>query len=106
MDVKFLADGTPVVVVGDGPDREVGDAQGTTHPQLVVARLTPELVEAGAVFDTKPEPAPEAAAGQATPAAPAAPAAPAPTPAETLAALHAAGTLTDDEYAAAQARLG
>jgi hypothetical protein len=99
--VKFLSDGTPVLVVGDAPPRDLQDGSEGL-PQLVVARLGTEIVEATQVHDQKPEPAPSAPA----PASGTVTTAPAPpSKAEQLDALHTAGVLSDEEYAAAKERL-
>lgn len=102
-DVKYLADGTPVLVTGAAPDR-TDIIDNSTHNQVAVFRLDPtELHDDSALFDTKPEPAPVAADGQQASTVPAAAATP--DKATQLEALHTQGVLSDDEYEAAKARL-
>lgn len=96
--LKYLSDGSPVIVVGDGPPRDLGD--GTTVDQVEIARLTTELVEITQIHDEKPEPQAEAGSTPTTPVTPA----PA-TSTQKLDQLHEAGVLSDDEYEAAKARL-
>lgn len=91
VDLKYLADDSPVIVTGDGPDR-TNELTGEKHPQLVIARLTTELVDTASVFDAPPAIAAEIGKGTAEQVS-------------QIDALVASGALTEDEGNAAKARL-
>lgn len=97
--LKYLSDGSPIILVGPASDRTLEN--GETLAQVEICRLNTEVVEATQVHDEKPDP-PAAPGTTPTVTAPAPVVA---TKADQLASLHTAGVLSDDEYAAAQARL-
>lgn len=57
-EVKYLSDGSPVLVVGDGPERSTsldGGRTETVVKTVEVAKLETEYVEETQIHDTPPE---------------------------------------------------